>query len=387
VTDRAGNPVAAVTSRFHTSAQLPMNSAAVTGSVWAYDVASDPDGLPMVLVVTQVNSTSYSYSTFEMNGRNGQFVSWDFAPTDQYSVAGYQAYAWRTVNADLTATPIRGAWQDGTERSLPCLPSCTPRRMTRRAYAIGSVTPTVDLFGNLLPSPPLNPGDGTAALGFFNNQNYTRAPDVTHGLGLEPARVAPGSVRWNVAANPTLNAPANTSASIWVSSYRCATYGVFPPRYNCFPVTSQVVSDASVSATWARNSSSRENLSLATAEDGCTLLSYPSVSAGRRIARIIDNNSRVPCAPGYVCPVALETTFLPAPTADFVVGRGPGTTLLGVGTAGGGAQLYQTSDCGNTWTPVGAAVSGAAEAKPAVVGTRPAFFYVDASRTLRVFVP
>jgi hypothetical protein len=125
---------------------------------------------------------------------------------------------------------------------------------------------------------------------------------------------------------------------------------------------------------------------MATAEDGCTLMSYPSVASGRQVANIIDNNSRAPCGPWY-CLYVLDVTTTSAPTNDFVVGKGAGNTLLGVGTRGGGAQLYQTTDCGATWTPVGAPVAGAQEFKPVLLGVQPGFFYVDSGRTLRLHVP
>ena len=384
VTDRAGNPVTPATSRFHTSAQLPVNGTAIAGSVWAYDVASDPDGLPMVITVTEA-APNYDYATYQMAGATGAFSAWSFAPTAQASVRGYQAYAWRTVNADLTATPIRGAWEDGTE--TVCAPTCNTQTRTRRAYAIGAVAPTVELFGNLVPSPAISGADGTGAIGFFNGETYTRSPSVSFSLGLTPARVAPGSVRWNIAAAPALLPPTNTAAEVWVSSYTCTGVVSFPIlQYYCFPVASQVVNDAAPSASWAKIGSAAENMSLATAENGCTLLSYPSVSSGRRVVRINDTNSRAPCPGPGVCLYALSTTPVSAPTSDFVVGKGAGNALLGVGTVGGWVQLYQTTDCG-TWTPVGAPLSGAIEAKPTLVGAKPGFFYLDAARTLRVHVP
>jgi hypothetical protein len=382
VTDRAGNPVAATSSAFHTSAARPMNGALVASSVWAYDVASDQDGVPLVMAVTQVSATSYSSTTFAMSAATGTFSSWGFASSSQLSITGYQAFAWRSVNADLSATPVRGVWQDSTES---CAAPCSAVARTRRAWAVGTSALMEDGSGTLVPTAPLSSADGSGPVGFINGQTYTRSPAVSHPLQVTPARVAPGSVRWNVAGRPTALPPANTSAEIWVSSYLCATYGIFNQFSNCFPVAGQAVSDVATSAWWSRLGATGETLSIATSDNGCTLLSYPSVSMGRRLARIADTNSRAPC--GGTCLYFLSTTTLTAPTSDFVVGRGPGTTLLGVGTVAGGAQLYQSSDCGSTWPPVGSPLPSVTDFKPVLIGTKPGFFYLDAARALRVHVP
>jgi hypothetical protein len=321
-----------------------------------------------------------------MNGTTAQFSGWGFQRTSMYAVRGYQAFAWHSVNADLTATPIRGAWEDHQEQL--CLPNppytCNTVGRVARAHTIGSGAPVVESSGSFLPTGPINPADGTGQVGFFNGQTYVRTPNISHNLSLTPARVAPGPVRWNVVDAPVVSAGA---ASMGVASYTCSSYGFRTVQYNCFPVWSIAISDASPSASWVRTSTGLENLSFVTADNGCTLLSYPSASSGRRIARIDDNNSRVPCPGPGVCLYSLTTTSLTSPTADFVLGRGGGNTLLGAGTTASGVQLYRTEDCGGTWTPVGDAVPGAAQPKPALIGTRPGLFYVDAARALRVHVP
>ncbi|MEW5741090.1 MAG: Ig-like domain-containing protein [Myxococcota bacterium] len=388
VSDRAGNPVVAASSRFHTSTRVPLNGAVVASGVWAYDVASDPDGVPMVLTVTQFSSTNYRIDTLDLNPVSGVFQPWQFSLSDRYSVLEYQAHAWRTVNADLTASPTRGVTVKAQEQTcLGSPPVCTTLARYYRAY-VASGQPYVSEAGEgLIASPPISTGDGTAPVGFVNGQTYVRNPGVSHNLGLLPARVAPGSARWNVATAPALIPPANTSTGIWFSSHQCTAVGVFAPTWYCFPVASEVVSDAAPSAWWHRTSSTATpTLSFATAENGCTLMSYPSVASGRRIARVVDNNSRAPCGP-FACLYLLNTTYLSAPTSDFVIGKGAGNTLLGVGTAGGAAQLYQTTDCGNTWTPIGAPLTGATDFKPTLLGTSPGFFYLDSSRTLRLHVP
>jgi hypothetical protein len=384
VTDRAGNPVANSTVRFHTSARVPPNGTIVAANVWSYDVASDPDGVPMVLTMTQVSSTSYNVETWSMNGATGTFSPWSFQLTNRYSIQGAQAYAWRTVNPDLTAAPTRGVWVSSKEQS--CFPSppytCFLLGRNDRAYVAAGQPLVSEMGDGLIPSPPLASADGTGTVGLLNGSTYLRDPNVSHNLDLTPARVAPGSARWNVASAPALVPPANTSTSISVSSYKCTRKF---PFWNCFPIVWQVVSNATTTASWVRlPNGTPESISMATAEDGCTLMSYPSVASGRQVANIIDNNSREPCTG---CLYVINVTTTSAPTNDFVVGKGAGNTLLGVGTSSGGAQLYQTTDCGTTWTPVGAPVAGAQEFKPVLLGVQPGFFYVDSGRTLRLHVP
>lgn len=169
-----------------------------------------------------------------------------------------------------------------------------------------------------------------------------------------------------------------------MASFRCTRAGFFSP-WICDDRLGSVM-DASTTAAWFKSGGGTlGNLSFATAEGGCTLLSYPSSSGTRKVANFVDTIDRH-CAWPTLCPVGLQVTTSSAPTVDFVIGKGAGTTLLGVGTSGGGAQLFQTTNCG-TWTSVGSPVPGATEFKPALVGTKPGFFYLDPTRTLRVYVP
>lgn len=164
VTDRAANPVAATSSRFHTSAQVPFNGTALATGVWTYDVASDPDGVPMIVTATQFTSMNYSISTFVMSGATGTFSPWNFSLSSQQDVRGLQAHAWRAINADLTSTPMRGVSVATTEAY--CNPLCVTTYPNRRAYvALGQAYTTESDYG-LVPTPPIVVGaDGTASVG------------------------------------------------------------------------------------------------------------------------------------------------------------------------------------------------------------------------------
>lgn len=373
LTDRAGNPVVPGTSRFHTSARVPPNGTVIANGVWAFDVASDLDGVPMIVTIGEVAANNYTIDSHTMDGATATFSSWGFSRTQQHSILGFQAFAWSSVNADLTSTPIRGLWHYG---SAICTPSCSPTLSTNRAWTIGSIPMFIQQGGTLVPSGSLGPADGTGVVGFITGTTYYRDP-FAHTLGVNAAVVAPGGARWNAASTAS-------GGSVQVSSHRCTT--TFGGNSYCFPVTDTVVTDASSTASWLRIPSGPQTMSMATADNGCTLLAYPSTPGGaRRVASISDPHSRAPCS--GVCLYPLTTSTATAPTLDFIVGRGAGGAILGVGSVVGGKQLFQTSNCGGSWSTIGAPLSVALEARPAMIGTQPGFFYVDATRTLRAHVP
>ncbi|GMU62973.1 MAG: hypothetical protein AMXMBFR34_47360 [Myxococcaceae bacterium] len=378
VTDRAGNPATAATSRFHTSARIPFNGATVARGVWTYDVASDPDGVPMVVVSTKQPGPNYTIWSTMMNGSSATFSSWAFSVSNQYALNRLQAYAWRDINADLSAAPTRGASSASDEEVCGSFCIISPR--LSRAYSAPGQAFTLESNYLLVPTPPYAPGDGTARVGVIDSNTYLRQPSLSYTLSAEPTVIAASGGRWNAATSPSLIPPANTSATIHVSSYMC-TYGL--GRWECGERWAAVTDVAPSAWWWKRDSGTPGNLSMATPENGCTMLSFPSSSGGRFIANIEDSAQRV--CPG-LCNMLLTVSKSDAPTSDFVVGKGAGNTLLGVGTTVGGAQLYRTTDC-NTWTPVGSPLPGAVEFKPVLLGTQPGFFYVDAARDLRVHIP
>lgn len=373
VTDRAGNAALGQT-RFHTAAEVPSNGSVIATNVWGYDVESDNDGVPMVVVIKDSGAgvDRYTFSSSVLNPATGAFAPWSFTLNAQNSVYEYQAFSFNSVNADLTSATVRGAHFHTEQRN--CTSVCFSEFPDRRVYSLNNQPMVTEVGGTMIASPAIpGGGDGTGMIGRVNGSTYTRDPGVSYSFtmtGLVGRKVATNISRWNVAGNA---APPN----LQVESYKCT--GWSGSSY-CFPIGSTVLSDVAAGASWSGATSNL--MSMATAASECTMLSYPSTT-GRRVAVIADTLSRAPCS-GF-CVYTLTTTTSAAPTSDFVIGRGIGTTLLGVGT-NGGAQLYSTTNC-STWVPVGVPVPGATDFKPVMLGTRPGFLYLDSSRTLRLHRP
>lgn len=377
LTDRAGNAVSATSSRFHTSAAIPASGTAIDplGSTWGYDVVSDLDGIPLV-VQTKLNGSSWNVVSKVLDPTSGTFIEF-WQDTNSYVVVyDYHAFAWTNVQADLSAVPSRGYYVQS--RLGPTLVDDIRWKESGNSYSS-----TVG-WKRLIATPAISPADGTGTTGLVDSVRYTRAPSTSVNLGNQPSRLAVSAGRWNVAEK--------IGGTIRVSSYRCTSQIVFPNiSYYCGLVTSDVVADADSSTAigWARNGAGvDERLSMATAENGCTMLSYPSASGVMKVASIADNVSRAPCS--GLCQQSLSTSIASAPSDNFAVGKGPGNVLLGTGFQGGQIQLYQSADC-STWQPVGAPLaygSALPRAKPAQVGNRRGFFYVDATTgALRVYIP
>lgn len=378
VVDRAGNTVTPSTSRFHTSAAVPMQFAAVATDVWAYDVQSDSDGVPMVVVLTQQGTNSFNVSTLKMDPVTGAFTPWGFSLTNLFGVDSYQAQAWSTVNSDLTATSVRAVVL--ATRTQVCLPTppfiCSTLSQRRRAYSVGAQTvPTQELGDGIVTTPPIVTGaDGTGGLGFLNGSSYVRSPAVSVALGLVPGRIAENASRWNVAPFAT--------AGFAVKSYRCTLEGSINPTWRCGIRSTAPIADMATSASWSRTGSALATLSMATAGDQCTLLSYPTNAAAWKQVQLVDGISRANC-PG-ICPVEEVAVTQVSGSADFYVARGSGNELLATRPGPLGVTLLASTNCGVSWTSWNSVVQGT-EARAAMVGNKRAIFYIDASRALRVY--
>ena len=170
-----------------------------------------------------------------------------------------------------------------------------------------------------------------------------------------------------------------SGTTVTFNGYRC-DYGT---SWVC-GLASGEVTDVGSWSHWVQTTTFGD-ISMAMDQNGCVAFSYTS-SGGAGVRQVfIDDSTPRTCS---TCSFNLTLRYgtVPITNGDFVVGSSP-QGLLGVGMVAGGTQLFRSTDCA-TWQPIGAPEPSIWNSlvQPAMIGTRPAFFYRDGTG-LRVHIP
>lgn len=375
VTDRAGNPVAATTSRFHTSAVPATSGTVIATNVWDYDVTTDQDGIPFVAVIIENPTGAFTVKAYRMNPQTGAFVSWGLDwPLGDVNAPDMQAQAWGTIGSDLVLSSRQAvSWRYASQYCKPgqggqvvCYPAQAAVRATRDSNQSAPIVDVQEPFDKsrvarvvtLGPLPASNAEDGTGGFGYLTDLYYERAPAPVRAIPLAVSRVAEGGNRWSVAGYAT--------DGFRLASYKCGLHFAVGSADCSFGSTAPLT-DVPADTPWSRSGTSTSfKPSLAASTDGtCTLFVYYSSTGGHVLRRFVDNRS-FPCPIGADCAAAklqdpLSYGYLRR------MSRGPNQEILGVQWVTYSSPIEKTTDCGVTWTTLGQ-VPGT-DPRPLMVGT------------------
>jgi len=356
VQDLAGNAPASFPSwQFHTAPRIPASGTRLSYSVQKFDASNDVDGQVFVAYAETVSPRSVR--TLLLDGASGFFLLHPvFLPASVYGdiyvqVSSYvqpSMYMLRTVSVnsrDLNS----GAF------------------VRRLSIDNGAV---FDPSGLPVVSPPIEPADGSSAVGLLVGQTYARNP-VMSSLAYQHEKVIPGARQWAAFSYDGTNL---------VASHRRCGNDIGGNR-NCIFEEGAIADVVQPSVL--------SSLSGAVSDSGCLIYSYDA-GAGRR-ARVLSTPSS---AIGSVS--GLTFNSVPAPGEGFSVANRTGGGHWGAWVSGGLVQVSRTTNpamctsgsLSTNWTSHGTVDTGGSRNFRVVqLGSRPAVVYLSSAGELRIVYP
>lgn len=365
LSDGFGNPATIpAVARFHTAPMLPPSGTSLMTDVWHFKAVADPDGVLSIFTTSQTSPAGYRW--VRVNPRTSAIEDnrMPWLPTTGGAFAELDAYAWSSVNADLSARRVAAAM------TLHLGPIAEHRVWTR----FDDATATSDLgMVGLIPTAAFAAEGILGEVGYLrissNVVSYTRvgmSSELGIGIG-SPTALGYGDRRWELVEvrNQTFKR----------RSYGCVRYFANQPPSCEFTAIAQWTDVAST-----------DNTSYAMT-DACSVVIYDA-NTGSRVMRV------EPYAPNCLgtCPAGASTPYPLASELRVAADRRAANSFVGAQRTVGGVQVMRlplSSACAGSWANVGAAVPVPAGAsfEPVSLGGKPALLYVDSGNVLKLVTP
>lgn len=349
LTDLAGNPLAATAPRtFHTAAVVPASGTELASGVQRFKAISDADGVLSIGV-----QDAQGYQLLQVSPTTGVVTSLRFGPASDFALN-----AWESVDAN-TLTASHRVGSSALNGGL----------VSRAVVTDGVVVPLSSTStGSVLTVPGFGGEADSSATALINGTSYVRGAATVTLKGAPQLLVTQADSSW-------VGFSTSASAVNWV-------------RFVCSlsPLGAQVCRNVAFSAASAGATDVRAALS---PEGACLVSTW--TSAGQRFGVF---QPLEPCGGGGLSVPAgcVDNAAVPVMTLSNRLSVAPFSgngqhSLIGA-WSDGLLHVGKMSQCGNTFTPIGNALSDPAIAfEPVQLGNKAVLLYTDTSARLKLFVP